>query len=74
VNINFGPAASRWYCVSTEHVARLRSLVKMKFGDHVDIHKQEGCWFEEVDFFLANNIPISYFYQKAGDCVKPVFG
>jgi histone demethylase len=72
VNINFGPAPSKWYCVKAEHVPRLRRLVKAKYGEDKDIHAMEGLWFEDIDFFLENNVPISMFYQEAGDCVLHV--
>ena len=35
----------------------------------IDIHKDEGLWFCNVDFCLENNIPVRKFIQKPGDIV-----
>ena len=36
----------------------------------IDLHKDEGLWFLDVDFLLENKISVSYFVQKPGEMVN----
>ena len=48
-------------------MSKFRKEVLRIFG--IDIHKDEGLWFCNVDFCLENNIPVRKFIQKPGDIV-----
>ena len=62
-----GPGDSEWYTIENTHVPKFRTLVLKTFG--LDIHKNEGFWFSDVDFCLENQIPVKKFIQKPGDLV-----
>ena len=36
----------------------------------IDLHKDEGLWFLDIDFLLENKISVSYFVQKPGEMVN----
>lgn len=46
---------------------KFRRIVLSIFS--IDIYKEEGLWFSNVDFCLENGISVKKFIQKAGDIV-----
>jgi len=62
-----GPDDCEWYTIDNTHVQKFRKVVKKIFD--LDIHKDEGLWFSNVDFCLENEIPVKKFVQKPGDIV-----
>jgi len=66
-NINHGPDSSEWNCVGSKHSHTLREIVRDTYK--TDIYKDEGLWYADVDFCLANRVPIVSFNQKEGDVV-----
>lgn len=67
VNINHGPSSSEWNCVGSSNWSLLREAVRDVYD--VDIYKNEGLWFADVDFCLGRKIPIIWFNQREGDLV-----
>ena len=68
LNINFGPASTIWHGIALpKDIEKFRELVLEKYK--LDIKKQEGLWFCDIDFCLANNIPVITFNQRKGDLV-----
>jgi len=62
-----GPDSCVWYTIGTEYAPQFRKLVKERYN--LDIHKDEGLWFADIDFCIKNGIKISYFVQEPGDIV-----
>src|SRR5262249_46483119 len=56
-----------WYTIDAKLVQNFRTIVKKKWD--LDIYKNEGLWFSDLDFVLANEIEVSYFLQEKGDIV-----
>lgn len=67
INLNHGPDSSEWNCVGSKYCDNLREKVRDVYK--TDIYKEEGLWYADVDFCLANKIPIVSFNQKEGDVV-----
>lgn len=67
INLNHGPSSSEWNCVGSESSSKLREAVRETYG--IDIYKDEGLWYADVDFCLANKIPVTCFNQREGDLV-----
>lgn len=67
INLNHGPDSSEWNCVGSDSSRQLREAVRDTYK--VDIYKNEGLWFADVDFCLANKIPVVCFNQIEGDLV-----
>jgi hypothetical protein len=66
--LNHGPASSVWHCVGgDENIKKFRKLALKQFK--IDILKQEGLWFADIDFCIGNGIPVTTFNQRAGDMV-----
>lgn len=67
INLNHGPDSSEWNAVGSKYSARLREKVRDTYK--TDIYKDEGLWYADVDYCLANKIPIVSFNQHEGDIV-----
>eukprot|EP00742_Colponemidia_sp_Colp-10_P007636 GILJ01008230.1.p1 GENE.GILJ01008230.1~~GILJ01008230.1.p1 ORF type:complete len:1309 (+),score=160.60 GILJ01008230.1:159-3929(+) len=67
VNVNHGPYESEWGAVEQKYVPLLRQKVIDQCG--IDIYKNEGKWFPDPDFCLANGIPVMYGLQKVNDVI-----
>ena len=68
ININHGPNDCDWYTIDTAYAQDFRKIIKEKFA--IDIHNDEGLWFCDVEFCLANRIPVKKFVQRPGDIVR----
>ena len=68
ININFGPSSTIWHAIALpKDIEEFRRLVLEKYK--LDIKKHEGLWFCDIDFCLANKIPVITFNQRKGDLV-----
>ena len=57
ININFGPSSTIWHAIAQpKDIEEFRRLVLEKYK--LDIKKHEGLWFCDIDFCLANKIPV----------------
>jgi hypothetical protein len=65
ININHGPGDSLWWCTPVEDSKKLAEQVSTEYG--MNIYKEEGIWFPEMDFFYRNRIKMQYTLQKPGD-------
>lgn len=63
-----GPDGCYWFGIDVKYAKQFRKLVQETQG--IDIHKDEGLWFADIDFCIRNGIEISYFVQEAGDIVN----
>jgi len=66
-----GPDGVCWFTISADQVPRYKQLVQEHYG--VDIYKQEGLWFGDIDFCIKNGITINYFVQQPGDGVTKIW-
>ena len=68
LNINHGPSSSLWHCVTKpEQIDYFRKLALETYK--IDLKKHEGLWFSDIDWCIANKIPVITFNQKEGDIV-----
>jgi len=59
-NINHGPGSSLWHCVGDpKTIDKFRDLAKKNYK--IDLFKHEGLWFSDIDYCLANGIPVTTF-------------
>ncbi len=62
-----GPDACYWYTVHAKYAPQFRKLVQENYN--LDIHKEEGLWFGDIDFFIKHGIKIQFYVQQPGDIV-----
>lgn len=66
-----GPGSSIWYTMHEKYVPAYRKLVQDLHG--VDIHKQLGLWFGDIETCIKNGLKVQYYVQEPGDIVSFFF-
>jgi len=60
-----------WYIIEPDQVQEFQKRVKQVYD--LDIYKEEGKWFGDIEFCLRNKIRLHYFVQEPGDIVNFLF-
>ena len=67
-NINHGPSSSLWHCVGIpKNIEKFVQLAKQRYK--LCVYRDEGLWFCDPDFCLANGIELITLNQREGDLV-----